>query len=82
MTTKPKTMPQGTDEELVREALKAFNMLALSYRRGGLAYQRRLSEAALEAFEHHDWCERLVDPHRVQGRPCTEWTTTEEALRR
>jgi len=48
--------PQGTDEELVREALKSFRRLALSFRYGGLGYQCELSRAALAAFE------RLVDP--------------------
>ena len=48
--------PEGTDEELVREALKAFRRFALSNRYGGMQYQYDLSKAALEAFE------RLVDP--------------------
>lgn len=48
--------PKGTDEELVREALKAYRRFMAGYERGGLAYQYKLSKAALAAFE------RLVDP--------------------
>ena len=48
--------PQGADEEIVAEALKAFRKVALCFDRGGLAYQYKLSKAALEAFK------RLVDP--------------------
>ena len=48
--------PQGTDEEIVTEALKAFRKVALCFDRGGLAYQYKLSKAALEAFE------RMTDP--------------------
>ncbi len=61
--------PQGTDEQLVREALKAFRRFMAGYERGGLAYQYKLSKAALEAFK------RLVDPQPAL------WTTAEEGLR-
>jgi len=43
--------PQGTDEELVREALKSFRRIALMFDGGGLQYACTLSKAALEAFE-------------------------------
>jgi len=61
--------PEGADEELVREALKAFRKVASCFDRGGLAYEYKLAQAALAAFE------RLVDPQPEL------WTTTEEVLR-
>ena len=48
--------PQGTDEEIVTEALKAFRRFMAGYKYGGLAYQFKLSHAALPAFE------RMTDP--------------------
>ncbi len=47
--------PKGTDEELVREALKAFRRIMAGNEYGGLQYQYKLSRVALAAFE------RLVD---------------------
>ena len=48
--------PQGTDEEIVTEALKAFRSLVSGHQYGGLAYQYKLAKAALPAFE------RVTDP--------------------
>ena len=48
--------PDGTDEELVREALKAYRNFMSARRYGLLAYQYKLSRAALPAFE------RMTDP--------------------
>ena len=43
--------PQGTDEEIVREALAAYRRFMAGYQFGLLAYQYKLSRAATEAFE-------------------------------
>ena len=48
--------PDGTDEELVREALKRYRSFMSGHQFGLLAYQYKLSRVALEAFE------RLIDP--------------------
>ena len=48
--------PQGTDEEIVREALAAYQRFMAGHQFGLLAYQFKLSQAALAAFE------RLVNP--------------------
>ena len=48
--------PQGTDEELIREALKSYRRVMAGNEYGVLAYQYKLSKVALEAFG------RLVDP--------------------
>jgi hypothetical protein len=52
--------PQGTDEELVREALKRHGRLALTRRYGGLGYEYKLSRAALQAFE------RMTKPKQLR----------------
>ena len=64
MTTGPELLikmcqvpdPQGTDEAIVTEALKAFRRLTSGNQYGGLAYQYKLAKAAIEAFE------RMTDP--------------------
>jgi hypothetical protein len=48
--------PEGTDEELVREALRSFRQLAGMFRYGGLAYEYKLARTALDAFE------RILEP--------------------
>lgn len=52
--------PRGSDEELIREALKRFRRLALAHRYGGLGYEYKLSKAALEAFE------RMTKPEQLR----------------
>lgn len=50
--------PQGTDEELVREALKHYKRHAYQNRYGGMGYDLKLARAALDAFE------RLIVPQQ------------------
>jgi hypothetical protein len=43
--------PEGTDEELVLEALKAYRQVCASFCYGGMGYGYKLSNAALDAFD-------------------------------
>ena len=43
--------PEGTDQELVERALKAYRGFTYPHRYGGLAHSHALAKAALSAFE-------------------------------